>query len=94
MFTVAVLAREKSKPLADSFGFVKCQCNHSFAFSFEEQENCRRDNGVVYLSCPYCLLESNKVTVPRYTDSNGVEHGRMKYSLVYSKPKPHERILR
>jgi RAB protein geranylgeranyltransferase component A len=83
MFTVAVLAKEKSKELADGFGFVKCVCGECFPFDFEARENCRKSGKVMLLVCPKCKTESNKVVAPRYTDPNGVEHGQRTYHLVY-----------
>lgn len=85
MFTVAVLAKEKHKHISESFGFVKCICGGTFSFDFETRENCKKDkvNKTMILVCPACKHESNEVVVPRYTDPKGVQHGSMKYKLVY-----------
>lgn len=83
MFTVAVLAKEKSKELADGFGFVKCVCGECFSFEFETRENCKKLESIMLLVCPKCKVESNEVFAPRYTDLNGVEHTSKKFHLVY-----------
>lgn len=85
MFTVAAFAKEQQQHLSESFGFVTCECDNSFSFNFREKENTRRDGKRQLLVCPFCKKEGSEVVVPRYTDRKGVEHGRMKYKLVYTK---------